>query len=483
MANQLGQIQHIVQLMLENRSLDHLLGFLYAGSGNVSPQGSPFDGLTGAETNPDGSGATVFVFPIPAGRTHPYQMPGADPAEGFLNMNQQLFKTASPTPGQKPTNDGFITSFNGAIAYDRAHGYADTSSDVKPDDIMGCYTPALLPILSGLAKGFAVCDVWFSSVPTETIPNRGFANAGTSQGHLGDNIKAYTCPSIFGRLSDKGLDWAIFGYTTAPLTRSDFADTLNADASHFGLFADFQKRAAAGTLPAYTFLEPEWSASGNSQHPNYDMAAGEALIHDVYTALRNGPGWASTLFIITYDEAGGTYDHAPPLWGATPPGDGTVGELGFDFTRFGPRIPAVLVSPLIAAGTVFRGAGPIDHTSVLKTIQERWGTATLTARDAAASSLGDVLTLATPRADDPLLGVTPPVPPKPPPHHHKKPSKLEKIYAQRVAALPVLGEHGVYEEAEPPLDDSDKIRQFINARMAAWDAQQARLKEPLQPNS
>jgi phospholipase C len=477
MANQLGQIQHIVQLMLENRALDHVLGFLYADTGNVSPQGAPFEGLTGAETNPDPNGAPVVVFPFPANRTHPYQMPGADPAEGFLNMNQQLFSTATPTPGQAPANNGYIVSFKGAIAYDRAHGYTDTASDVQPDDIMGCYTPALLPILSGLAKGFAVCDSWFCSVPTETIPNRGFANAGTSQGHLGDNIKAYTCPSIFGRLSDKGLDWAIYGYVTAPLTRTDFPDTLHADASHFGLFSDFQKRAAAGTLPAYTFLEPNFSETGNSQHPNYDMSAGETLIHDVYTALRNGPGWASTLLIITYDESGGTYDHVPPPWGATPPGDGTVGELGFDFTRFGPRIPAVLVSPLIAAGTVYRGAGgPIDHTSVLKTIQERWGTVTLTARDAAAASLADVLTLTAPRTDDPLLDVTPPAPPSPGPHHQHKPSKLEKLHAQRVAALPIEGEHGVYEEAEPPLDDSDTIRGFINARMAAWDAQQQRLR-------
>ena len=482
MANQLGQIQHIVQLMLENRSLDHMLGYLYSASGNVSPTGAPFDGLAGKETNPDATGAPVAVFQIPATRTHPYQMPGADPAEGFLNMNLQLFSTDSPASGATPTNQGFVVSFKGAIASDRAKGFTDTSSDVQPDDIMGCYTPALLPILSGLAKGFAVCDVWFSPAPTETMPNRGFANAGTSQGHLADNIKAYTCPSIFGRLSDQGLDWAIHGYDTAPLTRTDFPDTLNADTSHFGLFPAFQQRAAAGTLPPYTFLEPDFSETGNSQHPNYDVTAGERLIHDVYTALRNGPGWASTLLIITYDEAGGAYDHVPPPWGATPPGDGTVGELGFDFTRFGPRVPAVLVSPLIAAGTVFRGVGPIDHTSVLKTIQERWGTATLTARDAAAASLGDVLTLTAPRTDDPLLDVAPPVAPPTQLHHHK-PSKLEKIYAQRVAGLPLLGEHGVYEEAEPPLDDSERIRQFINARMAAWDAQQARLKEALKPKS
>jgi phospholipase C len=476
-ANQLNQIQHIVQLMLENRSLDQMLGFLYADSGNVSPQGSPFAGLTGKETNPDDTGQPVTVFQIQPTAPHPYEMPGADPAEGFQNMNLQLFSANPPPAGATPTNQGFVVSFKGAIASDRAKGYKDTSPDVTPPDIMGSYTPALLPILSGLAKGFAVCDVWHSSVPSETIPNRAFAAAGTSQGHVSNSVKSFTCPSIYGRLSDKGVDWAIYGYSAAPLTRTDFPDTKSANASHFGLFTDFQKRAAAGTLPPYTFLEPSWSAAGNSQHPNYDVAAGEVLIHDVYTALRNGPAWASTLLIITYDEAGGTYDHVPPPANATPPGDGTVGELGFDFTRFGVRIPAVLVSPLIAAGAVYRAAGPIDHTSVLKTIQERWGTATLTARDAAAASLADVLTLTQPRTDDPLQGVAPPAAKVISPGD-TAPSPLELIHAERVAALPIRNVHGMYEEASPlpPLHTSAEVTGFINTRMAAWDAQLERLK-------
>jgi phospholipase C len=476
MANQLGQIQHIVQLMLENRSLDQMLGFLYADNGNVSPLGSPFEGLTGEETNPDDTGASIGVFRISPSRTHPYQMPGADPAEGFLNTNLQLFSTDTPAPGTTPANQGFVVSFKGAIAADRAKGYSDTMPDAAPGDIMGSYTPELLPILSGLAKGFAVCDVWHSSAPTQTIPNRGFAAAATSQGHLSNNVKAYSCPSIYGRLTAKGRDWAIFGYDAAPLTRTDFPDTRTARKKHFGLFPDFLKRAAAGTLPPYTFLEPSWSQTGNSQHPNYNVAAGEALIHDVYTALRNGPGWNSTLLLITYDEAGGCYDHVAPPSGAVPPGDGAVADFGFDFTRFGVRIPAVLISPLIAAGTVYRANGPIDHTSVLKTIHDRWGTAPLTARDAAAASLGDVLTLAQPRTDDPLQGVSPPVAAVSA-GLGAQPSELELILAQRYAALPIKGPHGVYEEAvAPTLATSEEIKRFVNERAAAWDAQLERLR-------
>src|SRR5580692_1485762 len=114
------------------------------------------------------------------------------------------------------------------------------------------------------------------------------------------------------------------------------------------------------------------------------------MMHDVYYAVRNGPGWNNTLLIITYDEHGGNYDHVPPPTSATPP-DNSIGELlGFDFKRFGVRVPAILISPRIPAGTVFRaGKGTIDHTSVLRTIERIWNVKPLTKRDAAAPDLGD----------------------------------------------------------------------------------------------
>jgi phospholipase C len=130
--------------------------------------------------------------------------------------------------------------------------------------IMGCFTPQALPVLSALAKGYAVCDHWFASAPTETLPNRAFSLAGTSQGHMDDVTKTYSCPSVFGALTKAGVSWRVFGYDEQPLTRYDFPDITGADASHFGLFADFKTAAAADTLPAFTFLEPSWSTTGNS---------------------------------------------------------------------------------------------------------------------------------------------------------------------------------------------------------------------------
>lgn len=468
MPNQLPAIKHIVQLMLENRSFDQMLGFLYAADGNTSPIGQPFEGLTGDESNPDDTGRDIKVFKIDHTAEHPYLMPGADPGEGFQNTNYQLFSTDDPELGQIPTNKGFVMNFKSAIASDQTRHFKDSLPDTQPSDVMGMYSPEMLPIMSGLAKGFAVCDQWFSSAPTQTIPNRAFAAAGTSQGHLDNVVKIFTCPSIFGQLSKKDLDWAIYGYNRDPLTRLDFPDTQHASDDHFGHFRDFQARAKAGTLPEYVFLEPDFGATGNSQHPNYDVALGEQLIHDVYYALRNGPDWNDTLLLITYDEHGGNYDHVPPPWGAVPP-DNSVGEFGFDFTRFGVRIPALLISPRIAAGTVFRAKeGTIDHTSVLKTIELRWGLDPLTARDAAAADLGDVLTLEVAREDDPIEGVQIPLSNERHPNS-SQPSTLEKIHAAKVSHLPLRNDKGSYDKQLPPdLSSSAAIGDYIQAHTAAW---------------
>jgi len=468
MANQLSQIQHVVQLMLENRSFDQMLGFLYSANNNVSPLGQPYEGLTGNESNPDDAGRPVTVFRIDNTHAHPYLMPGADPGEGFYNTNLQLFSMENPPPGTVPTNQGFVVNFESAIAYDQSQGYKDTIAGTQPSDIMGMYSPEMLPVMSALAKGFAVCDCWFASAPTQTIPNRAFANAATSQGRLDNNVKVFTCPSIYGRLSDAGIDWAIYGYKRDPLTRLDFPDTQNATNQHFGHFRDFQARAAAGTLPAYTFLEPDFSAGGNSQHPNYNVAAGEQLMHDVYYTLRNGPGWNTTLLLITYDEHGGNFDHVTPPATAVAP-DGTTGEFdNFDFSRFGVRIPALLISPLIPAGTVFRpAAGTIDHTSVLKTIQQRWSVPPLTARDRAAPGLGDALSLKQARTDDPLDGVSVPSSDTVYPDQ-QKPSELDTLYATRVSQLPVPNEKGTFRHTPPDLSTSAAVADYIKSRVAAW---------------
>jgi phospholipase C len=460
--NQLGSVEHIVVLMLENRSMDHMLGYLYAEAGNVSPAGHPFDGLTGQESNPDSHGQPVKVFAIDPAASDVYFMPGANPGEGYVNTNLQLFGQSQPPAPPTPTNRGFVTNFAATLAGADAH--EPVVAGTVATDIMGMFTPDLLPILSGLARGYAVCDRWFSSVPTMTLPNRAFLHAGTSLGHMDDASVTLDTQSIFGLMSEHGLDWSIYGYNLPPLTRMDFADTVGAADSHFGLFKDFQAAAAGGTLPPYVFLEPSWGSSGNSQHPNYDVALGEQLIHDVYYTVRSSPAWQQTLLIVTYDEHGGCFDHVPPPAGAVPP-DKSKGQFGFDFTRFGVRVPAVLVSPLIPAGTVFRPAGsvPLDHTSVLKTIEARWGLPSLTARDAAAPDVGDVLTLLQPRTDDPLAGVKVPTSSAPNPAAGT-PSHLQRVYADLVAQLPGPDDGPARTDLVTEQDFDDYIRR----RTAEW---------------
>jgi phospholipase C len=466
--NQLPSINHIVVLMLENRSFDHMLGFLYRASDNVSPAGQPFEGLTGTESNRDSDGNLVTVYPIEPTTSDAYFMPGADPGEGYAATNAQLFGSqTAPTP-PTATNTGFVANYAATLAWESKDRGFKVLPGTVPSQIMGIFTPATLPVLSGLARGYAVCDHWFSSAPTETMPNRAFVNAATSQGHMNDSTHSFTSPSIFGLLTQNRLGWSIYGYDQPPLTRLDFPDTSSAPDSHFGLFTDFTAAAAAGTLPPYTFLEPSWESTGNSQHPNYDVALGEQLIHDVYYALRNGPAWNQTLLIVTYDEHGGCYDHVPPPNGATPP-DTAVGEYGFDFKRFGVRVPTVLVSPLIVPGTVFRvapGATPLDHTSILKTVEVRWGLPPLTARDAAATDVGDVLTLRVPRTDDPLAGVVVPISTGTNPSA-RLPSHLQRVYAEQLSQV-AAPDHEF--EGRTDLQSNEDFRAYIDGRLEFWRA-------------
>lgn len=441
--NGLSSVQHVVVLMLENRSFDHMLGYLYASDKNVAPSGQAFEGLTGTESNPDAHGNPVTVFQIQPSTPNAYYMPGADPGEGYMATNSQLFgNITAPPSATTPPMQGFVKDFAYTLGWQSRESGWTILPGTTANDIMGCFTPQTLPVLSALARGYAVCDHWYSSAPTETMPNRAFALAATSQGHMDDKTRTFTSPSIFGLLGHHNVTWGIYGYAAEPLTKSTFTDIASASGGTIGTFSDFAAAAAAGSLPSFCFLEPSWSSTGNSQHPAYDVAAGEQLMHDVYEAVRSGPGWPQTLLVITYDEHGGCFDHVPPPSGAVPP-DNTAGEFGFDFTRFGVRVPAVLISPLIAPGTVYRapsGSAPLDHTSVLKTVEQRWGLPALTARDAAAPGFGDVLTLAAPRNDDVLAGVTIPVATEPNPAANV-PSHLQEIQADLISRRFPAGQH------------------------------------------
>jgi phospholipase C len=491
----LDSVDHVILLMLENRSFDHLLGYLY-------PRSDTFDGLDGTQSNRDPSGAAVTVFPITPQIENAYYYPLANPAEGFTATNEQLFGSTTAPAGGQATNDGFVSSFATELAHP-AHPLDPKLVGAEPSSIMGMYTPETLPVLSGLAKGFAVCDRWFASVPTQTFPNRAFAVAGTSLGYVDNSARStptFDTPSVFGKLADAGQTWTIYGYSRRPLTANDFPDTVHPGrgCTVKSGFGKFQSDAASGQLAAFSYIEPEWATysrgSGdhnfqveNDQHPVSNLAVGEKLIHDVYTALRSNQAvWEKSLLIITYDEHGGTYDHVPPDTGATPPDDITRAPTFFDFTRFGVRVPAVIVSPMIPAGTVFRaptGSAPYDHTSIIATLRARFELGPLGKRDAAATDLGPILSLSEPRTDDPLAGVTVPTAADPvlqpgSPAIGEAPSSFLEAKALAAAELPV---------PTKPIDNPQQMvaglstaadqSAFIEERTQAWEA----AGKPLKP--
>ncbi len=468
-ADGLSRINHFVVLMLENRSFDHMLGFLYPDG--QSPSGQPFEGLTGNESNPDSQGKPFQVFPIGAQDPNRYFYPKADPGEGFHNTNAQLFGTTNPAQGAAADNSCFIQNFAATLQWEKSQKGFTILPGTQETDIMGCFTPELLPVLSGLAKGYAVCDHWFCSAPTETLPNRAFALMATSQGHLDDKTRVFTAKSIFSLLQAQGLTWAVYGYTSPPLTRGSVADISNAPEGNFGLFSDFQAAVKAGTLANFVFLEPSWDSQGNSQHPNYDVALGEQFISQVYNTLFGSKVWDETLLVVTYDEHGGCYDHVAPPPTVAP--DDSVGEFNFGFDRLGLRVPTILVSPWIPAGTVYRvpqgpdeEITPFDHTSLLKTVEMRFGLPSLTQRDAAATDIGGIFTLSSPRADNPLAGVKPPVNPKAA-SLPDKPTHLQNVQADLASRIPGRNETKGVEHHDgmvPPLKTGSAVEDYIRKR-------------------
>lgn len=435
----LQKIKHIVVLMLENRSFDNLLGWLY--DGETPPRGQEFNGLHSGLWNPldnidaDGmpfieqvyiqkNGASQNKNSKESSSEPDYTLPKPDPGEGYKDTNHQLFQfydVAIEYP-PKPTNMGFVNNYKNAMLYGTLT-YGDAPTD--PRKIMTCYTPQQTPVLSTLARAFAVCDEWFCSVPSQTLPNRDFVHAATSCGHV-NNQPVANCdaPTIYNKIQDAiknnnrtDLSWKIYSGTSKgqpfSLTRVIMTQLQSTDYNaNFVSINEFYKDASAGNLPSYSFLEPQFSSPGqNDQHPPSDIRAGEQLIADVYNAVVDSPNWEETLLVITYDEHGGCYDHIAPPGHATPPDKiGAPEQYGFTFNRFGVRVPAVLISPYIQAGTICRPAGytPFDHTSILATIRNCFKLdAPLTARDAAAPDLSCVLTLETARTDKPVVSPLP----------------------------------------------------------------------------
>lgn len=360
----IDKIKHVVALMLENRSFDHMLGAVPGVDGasgervNIGDPGSPPYRQT--ERN-------NFVLPL-----------AFDPMHDFSNVNVQI--------GKKRDMSGFVTDAIGAAK--RIQNYSNLSSDEQRaliQTVMDYFSLGSLPGLHTLAQNFTICDRWFASAPGPTWPNRFFAMMGSCHGRLlmpqGPLDVVTAVRSVAAQLGENSI-FSLLGperhkiYTDYPVPLSALMKGANRPKSMSAFYSD----VANGFLPAFSWIEPNFSkliGDANSQHPPENVLRGDKLIADIYNALRSNSNiWESTLFVVLYDEHGGFYDHVPPAPAIA--ADDAHTDVAFDFSYTGVRVPAVLVSPWVKPGTAKEnGVSPIyDHTSLLAFVCDQFDMAT-----------------------------------------------------------------------------------------------------------
>jgi phospholipase C len=390
------RIDHIVVVMMENRSFDHMLGYLTL-EGRLD-----VDGLQTTFANVY-DGRTYQTFRLDRTELEHYE----DPKHGGKDVSRQI---AGGTMG------GFVENF----IESRPEELRERLKAQNESIVMGYYDAAVLPVYDHLARSFCVCDRWFASVPGATWPNRSYAVAGHSTGRK-DNKKLFGrfdfplswVPAFVRHLDFRGVDWRWYharSFDIEPPTLQvvDGRYFVNPGA-HFALFEDtepggqasFLDDARDGNLAPVTWIDPDFgiTAKGesNDDHPPADVRRGQALMQKVVNAVMGSPSWPRTLLVITYDEHGGFYDHVPP-----PPAADDDGDM----RTHGVRVPAFVVSPFVPEGSVAHLT--FDHTSIIRTVLERFCSEAdgsipwMGARVAAAEHFGRLLTLENARAAAPV---------------------------------------------------------------------------------
>jgi phospholipase C len=359
----LPQIEHIVVLMMENHSYDNKLGMLRrpgADGFRIGPGGKP----TAVNPYPNGDLQHAFRMPTTCQES-------GHPAQDWLDSH------ISYADGR---NNGFVISGSGPVS-------------------MGYWEGADQPFYYSLASTFPIADRYFCSVLGQTYPNRRYLLAATSIGQVDDTIPGLTDypanGTIFDEFNAHGITWKDYFSTTPSVLL--YPPLYFKNLSKVVPIADFFTDAAAGTLPGYCIVEPDYGSTSEENPQN--VAAGEAFAAKVINAVMNGPQWESTLLVWTYDEHGGYYDHVPPPPAVPPdaiPPDVPAGQgSAYDgFGRYGFRVPCAVVSPWARRNYVSHRV--FDHTSILKLAEIKWNLPALTFRDANAASLLDLVDLRRP---------------------------------------------------------------------------------------
>lgn len=442
-------VDHIVVVMFENRSFDNLMGWLYQTlkptqfipAGSVPRYNGLHPSMLENFANPVTINGETYNFPPTRGfrfdgdylRPPPY-----DPHEEFEHVTEQVYGPCNQEncgwpfgnvpAGKQPTMKGFANDYQNSVL-----GKVG-SSGVTPEAVArimetGDFDDAYP--MPTLGYAYAVCDAWYSSVPTQTDPNRAFMACGSSNGKVNNSANAkedFPMDTVWNRLSEFGKSWKVYWENTffpvvgsQSWTQQSFAKLRDLGDEYFPHMAAFHRDARLGRLPFFSFLEPSWTleeykfdnvhgVQGNDIHPPGDVRTGLQFLSAVVASLMsNQQAWAKTLLLITFDEHGGTWDHVPPPIGVVPPSIAEYNKqkanpTGFLFDRLGPRVPTILMSPMVKAGTVFRSSKPsdgqfsyhYDHCSIPATVlklagvpRDQWK---LGDRVAAAPTFDEVLT-------------------------------------------------------------------------------------------
>jgi phospholipase C len=336
-------IQHIVLVMMENRSFDHFLGWLPGANGRQT-------GLTYTDSS-NVAHSTYPLAPDYQGCGHP------DPDHSYQGARVEYDNGAC---------DGWLRA---------------GANDVYA---IGYYLQNDLAFLGKAAPAWTTCDQYFAAILSATYPNRIYQHAAQTD-RLDDTLLPLsTLPTIWDRLAEHSLS-ARYYFSDFPVVAFWGAKYLSISRPIGNFFAD----CAAGTLPHVSYVDPRFlgEAEGLSgdDHPHSDIRNGEYFLNTIYAAVTSSPNWGNTVLVINFDEWGGFFEHVPPTVAPIPPGDAGLGSDG----RRGFRVPALVISPWSPRGNVAHGL--YDHTSVLKMIEWRWSLRPLTVRDGSANNLAEVL--------------------------------------------------------------------------------------------
>jgi phospholipase C len=353
-------IDHIVVVMMENRSFDHMLGWVPGANGKQA--GLSF---------PDANGV---------------MQPTHNLAPNFQNCDD-ADPDHSYDAGHADYNDGAMDNF----LHESAPG------DVFP---IGYFTGADLPFFAGAAANFTICDHYFSGILSSTWPNRIYMHSGQTD-RIDNATELCRLPTVWSQLQEAKLTGKYY-FSDIPFIA--IWGARYAEIAH--RYSDFQADAAAGTLPDVCFVDPhmfdEDTGISKDDHPFADVRDGQVFLNNVYQTLAASPQWAKTLLVINYDEWGGFFDHVPPALAPVSAAEAAVGNDG----RLGIRVPCVLIGPRVKRNHV--ESTPFDPNSILNFIAWRFGLPGLGVRAETSNNLAVALDFGNePNLDAPDFGVEP----------------------------------------------------------------------------